>query len=210
MDGVIVDNGHYHKLAWKAFSDKYGIPFSDEKFRTVFFGRTNQEILPVLFQKELSLEELEKLASEKEIIYREVYKPHIVPIAGLVPFMRELKNNKHKIAIATSAPKENVDFVVEALQIDQFIDVVVDDSMVSKGKPHPEIYIKASELLSSSPKNCVVFEDSLSGTKSAFDAVTNVVGLTTTIPEDEHKYTHHIVTDFTEVSIEQLASMFFY
>ena len=51
MDGVLVDNGYYHQLAWEAFCKKYKIPFSDEEFKTVFFGRTNEEILPLLFQK---------------------------------------------------------------------------------------------------------------------------------------------------------------
>ena len=68
--------------------------------------------------------------------------------------------------------------------------------MVSKGKPDPEIYMKAASILRNTTSECVVFEDSLSGTKSAYDAGAKVIALTTTIPSDKHKNAHHIINDF--------------
>ncbi len=207
MDGVIVDNGKYHKLAWGEFCKRHKISFSEEKFRTVFFGRTNDEVLPDLFSCGLSHKEIEEFGNEKEVIYREIYRPELIAAPGFIQFLNELKKNNVPVGVATSAPKENVDFVLEGLGIISLIDIVVDDSMVSKGKPHPEIYLMTASLLNSSPENCVVFEDSLSGTQAAYDAGTKVVAVTTTLPAEEHKSAHRVIKDFREVSVQFVYSL---
>lgn len=202
MDGVIVDNGKYHKLAWEEFCNRHKISFSEEKFRTVFFGRTNEEVLPDLFSRSLTHKEIEEFGNEKEAVYREIYRPELNAAPGFIQFLNELKENNIPVGVATSAPKENVDFILQGLEIKTRIDVIVDDSMVSKGKPHPEIYLKTASLLSSPPENCVVFEDSLSGTKAAYDAGTKVVAVTTTLPAAEHIYAHRVIEDFSEASVQ--------
>ncbi len=207
MDGVIVDNGYYHKQAWEEFCSRYKISFSAEKFRKVFFGRTNEEILPDVFNRELTVQEIEELGAEKEMLYREIYRPHLEAVPGFLYFLNELKEKKIPVGVATSAPKENVDFVLQGLGINHRIDVVVDDSMVSKGKPHPEIYLKAASLLKAYPGKCVVFEDSLSGTQSAYDAGTKVVAVTTTLPAAEHKFAHRVIEDFREASVQFVYSV---
>lgn len=207
MDGVIVDNGKYHKQAWDVFCKRHNIVFSEEKFRTVFFGRTNEEILPDLFNRILSKREIKKFGDEKEAVYREIYSLELKAAPGFDHFFKELKNNKIPVGVATSAPKENVDFVLQGLGIQHLIDVVVDDSMVSKGKPSPEIYIKTASLLNTSPEQCVVFEDSMSGTRAAFDAGAKVVALTTTLPAEEHKFAHLLINDFSEISIAKVQSL---
>lgn len=208
MDGVIVDNGEYHQQAWKEFSHKYGLSFSEEKFKNEYFGRTNEHVLPEMFGKKLSKQEIKKLATEKEEIYRKIYRPHLKPVDGLISFLDELHDNNTPMAIATSAPIENVDFVLKGLGIEKYIEKVITDSMVSKGKPNPEIYLKAAEMLGTKPGNCVVFEDSLSGTKAAWQAGAKVIALTTTLPASKHKYAHRIMNDFKMASIDFIQSLF--
>jgi beta-phosphoglucomutase family hydrolase len=204
MDGVMVDNGEFHYKAWKIFCEKHLLPFAEDTFRNKYFGRTNKQILSGLYGKDLSENELRLLADEKEQIYREIYAPVIQPVRGLKEFIFKLKNAGIPIGLATSAPGENVAFVLNALNITQFIDVIVDDSMVTNGKPHPEIYLKTAEILNADPSDCVVFEDSLSGTKSAFDAGMKVFALTTTISREKHKFAHKIVDSFEEIQVEDI------
>jgi beta-phosphoglucomutase family hydrolase len=204
MDGVLVDNGAYHYRAWKMFCDKFDILFSEDKFRTFFFGRTNEQVLGDLFKNALTAHEIKQLALEKEQIYRDIYAPYLKPVKGLLSFLDNLKENKIPVGVATSAPKENVDFVLLGLGIMKYVDIIVDDSMVSNGKPNPEIFLKAAQLLHTEPKDCVVFEDSLSGTKSAFDAGTKVIALTTTLPAEKHKFAHQIIHDFNEISVTDI------
>ncbi len=207
MDGVIVDNGKYHELAWSKFCSRHNISFSEEKFRTQFFGRVNEEILPDLFGYELTLQEIDKLGAEKEAAYREIYRPQLKAVPGFNTLLTELKKNNIPVGVATSAPKENVDFILKGLNIQDKIDVVVDDSMVSKGKPHPEIYIKSASMLNTRPEKCIVFEDSVSGTRAAYDAGAIVVAVTTTLSAGEHKYAHHIIDDFTEITVDFIYSL---
>ena len=202
MDGVIVNNGEFHFLAWKKFCEKHNISISKDAFKNKFFGRTNEEVLPELFGRELSGEQIKSLGNEKEEIYREIYKPHLKPVNGLVSFLKELKKKNIPVGIATSAPPENVDFVINGLEIRSYIETIVDDSMVSNGKPAPDIYIEAARRLQSKPENCVVFEDSLSGTKAAWDASAKVVAVTTTLPAGKHTYAHKIIPDFEGMSVE--------
>ncbi|HKJ80104.1 MAG TPA: HAD family phosphatase [Prolixibacteraceae bacterium] len=201
MDGVIVDNGKYHQKAWEEFCVRHKISFSEEKFKNKYFGRTNNQVLPELFDKDLSENEVKQLADEKEKIYRCIYKPHLKAVSGLHEFLEELKTNNIPVAVATSAPQENVDFVLKGLKIDKYIQQVVTDAMVLRGKPHPEIYLKAAEMLNVAPPLCVVFEDSLSGTKSAYDSGAKVVAVTTTLPAEKHTHAHKIIVDFTSVNL---------
>jgi beta-phosphoglucomutase family hydrolase len=201
MDGVIINNGDFHYKAWKKFCDKHGISISKDEFQNKFFGRTNEEVLPELFDHNLSNQAIKELGQEKEKIYREIYRPHIQPVNGLINFLQELKKNDVPVGIATSAPPANVDFVIDGLKIRDYIQTVVNDSMVENGKPAPDIYLEAARRLNANPENCVVFEDSLSGTKAAWQAGAKVVALTTTLSAEKHKYAHRIVDDFENVSI---------
>lgn len=208
MDGVIVDNGKYHLLAFKELSRRHAVDFSAETFKKRFFGRVNEEILPELFGRSLSASEISKLADEKEALYREIFQPHLKPLPGFDEFFKELKSKKVPVGLATSAPGENVEFVLQGLNIQNDFDAVVDDSMVSKGKPNPEIYLKAASLLHCRPEQCVVFEDSLSGTQAAWDAGSKVIALTTTLTEREHKFAHHIVKDFSAITLDFILTLF--
>ena len=208
MDGVIVDNGEFHFLAWKKFCEKHNISISKNAFKNKFFGRTNEEVLPELFERDLAKKEIKELGAEKERIYCEIYKPHLKPVNGLVSFLKELKKKNIPVGIATSAPPENVDFVIDGLKIGSYMQTVVNDSMVSNGKPAPDIYLEAARRLNAKPENCVVFEDSLSGTKAAWDAGAKVVALTTTLPAEKHQHAHSIVDDFESVSVQVIKNLF--
>ena len=208
MDGVIVDNGGFHFQAWRKFCDKHSITISKDEFKNKFFGRTNEEVLPELLERDLAKEEIKELGEEKEKIYREIYKPHLKPVKGLINFLEELKNENIPVGVATSAPPENVEFVIQGLKIGAYIQTIVDDSMVTKGKPAPDIYLEAAKRLNSNPKNCVVFEDSLSGTKAAWQAGAKVVALLTTLPAEKHQFAHSIVDDFESVSVDFIQELF--
>jgi len=71
--------------------------------------------------------------------------------------------------------------------------------MVTKGKPDPEIYIKAAKLLEISPEHCIVFEDSISGIKSGQNAGMKVIALITTHKKEELPQTEIQINDFTEI-----------
>ncbi len=204
MDGVIVDNHTYHVRSWAEFCRSKNIPFDEDSFRTKYFGKNTRDTFNGLLDYQLTEEQINTLGEEKERIYREIYKDHIAPVNGLIPFLISLKKAGIKTAVATSAPTSNLDFTLDLLNIRHLFDAIVDASMVSKGKPDPEIYLKAAKLIDISPDKCIVFEDSISGIKSGQSAGMRVVGLITTHSVDELPETYLSIKDFTSISIEKL------
>ena len=204
MDGVIVDNHHFHVKSWEVFCKKYNIPFEENEFRSKYFGKTNQDIFKEMAGNKLTREQIDNLGEEKEQIYRDIYKDFIAPVDGLIPFLNMLRSSGIKTAVATSAPTSNLDFVLDNLKVRHLFDAIVDASMVSKGKPDPEIYLKAAEKLDIKPQQCVVFEDSISGIKSGQSAGMVVVALATTHQPNELPKTPLVVKNFNELTIDSI------
>ncbi len=200
MDGVLVDNNPFHKKAWKVFCQKYGFELSEEQYRNQIYGRTNRNVLESLFPDLLNKNDFLGYAEEKEQIYRQIYDPHIQPVRGLNHLLELLKDKDLKMAVATSAPTKNLDFVMKHLAIRDYFDLIVDESMVEKGKPDPEIYLTVSKKLVLPVERCLVIEDSLSGVQAALSAGMKVVGITTTHEPSELKHTHWVINDFENVN----------
>ncbi len=184
MDGVIVDNIPYHIEAYKVFLKQFGKDITTEYFQTHLNGRTIQELVMEL-KPDASKAEIMRLSEEKEQIYRDLYASHLIAIPGLKKFLEQTKADGIKMAVATSAITANADFTLDGLGIRHYFDAVVDSTMVIKGKPDPQIYLKAADLLNISPSECVVFEDALAGIKSAKAAGMDVVGLYTSLTKEE-------------------------
>jgi beta-phosphoglucomutase family hydrolase len=198
MDGVLVDNAHYHERAFAEYFSRYGTKLAPE-----MFGRGNEELMTELFPNE-SKERRRELADGKEAYYRQIYEPHIKPVAGLIEFLEELHANNVPVAAGSSAPVENIDFVLDKLQIRSYFDVVVVAAMVRKAKPAPDIYLKSAELLNVNPENCIVFEDALAGIKAARTAGMKVVGVATSLPKEKLTETDRIINNFTEITVNEL------
>jgi beta-phosphoglucomutase family hydrolase len=198
MDGVLVDNAHYHERAFAEYFDRYGITLAPE-----MFGRGNEELMAELFPNE-SKERHRELADGKEAYYRQIYESHIKPVAGLIEFLEDLKTNDVLIAVGSSAPVENIDFVLDKLRIRNYFDAVVVAAMVRRAKPAPDIYLKAAELLNIKPEKCIVFEDALAGIKAARAAGMKVVGVATSLPKERLTETDRIINNFTEITVDEL------
>lgn len=211
MDGVLLDNREYHKKAWSEFLKKYTNKenFDYEKIMSEFFGRTNLKIFEYLFDKNISTEELAYWEDVKESLYREITAPVITPLPGLIPFLQNLHDNKIPIAVGTSGPLENVNFVLDAFNIKNLFSAIVDSNQVSKGKPDPEVFLKCAEQLNITSGQCIVFEDSFSGIEAGIAAGMKVVGVAT-----EHtqaillqKGATVAINDFRETDIEKISAL---
>jgi HAD superfamily hydrolase (TIGR01509 family) len=206
MDGVIVDTNPTHKIAIQQFCARYGFNLSEEELRTKVYGRTNRDWITNLFGT-LTESQLEAYAFEKEQLFRELYSPIIEPVKGLVAFLDLLKTNNIPRSIATSAPPANVDFVLSATGIGHYFDLILDERVVSRGKPNPEIYLKSAKALNLPNAQCIVIEDSLSGVAAAKASGSKVIGITTTHSEEELRETDLIIQDFEGLTIDQLKGL---
>jgi HAD superfamily hydrolase (TIGR01509 family) len=177
MDGVIIDSNPIHTVAWKRYLARFDRDIPDLEQR--MYGRRNDEIVREFFGPSLTAAEVTRHGAEKERLYRELMtlevKDRLVP--GVVEFIRSAAGIP--LALATNAEPANVSFVLEAAGIADNFHAVIDGHQVEFAKPHPEIYLKAAELLLTPPENCIVFEDSYAGTEAARRAGARVVGVTT-------------------------------
>jgi beta-phosphoglucomutase len=208
MDGVIVDSNPYHRISLKQFCEKYGHYLSDEDLLTKIYGRTNKEWITNVFGV-LPPEQLHQYAEEKEALYRQLHEKDMVPLSGLRQFLILLDEQKFPKAIGTSAPMTNVEFILRKTGLIGFFDIILKDTDISNGKPHPEIYLKAAERLGLAPDHCIVLEDSLSGIAAGQAAGCKVIGVATTHTPLELAHTDFVISDFEGLNpLELVTSLF--
>lgn len=204
MDGVIVDSNPTHKIALNQFCKEHGYNLSEEDLREKIYGRTNRDWLLNLFGK-LDDDTIRRYADEKEALFRKLYTD-IQPLKGLIDFLDQVNKAGIPRAIATSAPRANVDFTLEKTATGKYFETILDDSFVTEGKPNPQIYLKSAAALGLQPGDCIVFEDSLSGVKAGKRAGCKVVGVTTTHSREELAETDLTIDSFEGVDPELLIS----
>lgn len=206
MDGVIVDNHQYHLQSWLSFFERQGIRMTEAEYKEKVNGRVMHTILPQLLNRPLSTEEIRTLGEQKEIEYRDLYRTAIQPMPGLIDFLEELRQQDIPRAIATSAPPANVEFTLANTQLGSYFPVIVDDTMVTTGKPDPEVYLKSAEQLEMPPERCIVFEDAILGIQAGKRAGMPVVALATTHTREELEVTeaNYIVDTFEGLTTNTL------
>lgn len=206
MDGVIVDNADFHYLAWKQTCDQYGIFLSEEQYQNELNGRTMADTLAVLFSRKFSLAEEKAFSQTKEALYRELYSPHIQPVPGLLSFLTSLQAAGVPLAVATSAPPDNVSFTLDGTGTRDYFSSIIDASMVTHGKPHPEVYTRSGQALGTPAENCWVFEDAIQGVKAGKAAGMHVCGISTTHSADKLHEADKIIANFQGLKAETLIS----
>jgi len=199
MDGVIVDSNPVHRQVWAAYNRRFGIE-TDEALQQRMYGRRNDDIVRDFFGEHLTLAEARAHGAAKERLFRETIGP--VLNEALVPGLREfLERHRHQpLGLASNAEPENVAFLLDTARLRPYFRAVVDGHQVARPKPHPDIYLRAAELLGTSPRDCVVFEDSFTGIDAARAAGMAVVGVGTT--HDELPGVDLEIRDFTSPALE--------
>ena len=207
MDGVIAHTNPYHTEAFKQFFDKHGVAYTLKEFEDHMYGKHNDYIMRHFFKRPLDEAEVNKLAEEKETLFRKIYANHVTPIAGLPAFLNDLKAAGYRLAVATSAPRANLDFIIDKLALRSIMDTALSSEDVTAHKPDPEIYRKTADQLGVRPADCVVFEDSHSGVSAARNAGATVVGVLTSHTADELPPCARYIHDYLGIGANDIAQL---
>lgn len=169
LDGVICSTDEYHYRAWKALADRLGI-FFDRERNNLLRGVSRLASLEIILEKsetDYTSEEKEALAEEKNTLYRELL--HGMSEADLTDEVRntlaELRGKGIKLAIGSSS--KNAPFILERIGLNGYFDAVADGNCITHSKPHPEVFLKAAQMLGLLPDNCCVVEDAHAGVEAA-------------------------------------------
>ena len=177
MDGVICHTNPYHSKAFRMFFEKRNLFPTEEEFSRHMYGKSNSYIFSHFLGRKIEGEELTVFEDEKEGLFREIYARHVSPIEGFLPFLEMLLKKDIKLGVATSAPKANMDLIIDTLQIRSSFGSLMASEDVTNHKPDPEVYLNSAVNLSSGSAECLVFEDSYSGISAAINAEMKVVGV---------------------------------
>jgi len=209
MDGVLIDSYEAHFESWKRLAAETQRQYSREEF-VKGFGRTTREVLQEQWTHvELSEERLKKLGDRKEEIFREQICNDFPAMPGCRELIEELKQHGFSLAIGSSGPPDNVNLIVNQLDIGKTIDVLVTGADVTAGKPNPQVFLLAAEMLNIEPSRCVVVEDAPVGIEAARNAGMKCVGFASTgRTVEELAETDKVVSSFKELSWQSFVDIF--
>ena len=147
----------------------------------------------------------------KEEIYRELGNKDGIKLArGSKDFLKLTPSSIFRCSVGTSTERKNVELAISQHNLSKYFLGAACSEDVSRGKPDPEVFLEAAKILSITPKNCVVFEDSPHGIEAAKRAGMKTVALTTTHPSTTfmHLNPDLLVASLADLSVDQVEKLF--
>ena len=179
LDGVITDTARFHHLAWKRLADTLGIGF-DEELAESLKGIDRRTSLQMILDKggvTLEVAEFDRLADMKNVWYKELIgtmtRDDLLP--GALETLETVRAAGLKVGLASVS--QNAPAILDRLGIADMFDVVVDARLLKRGKPDPEIFLKAAADLGVAPADCFGVEDAVAGVASIKSAGMPALGI---------------------------------
>ncbi|MCT8137040.1 beta-phosphoglucomutase [Anaerobacillus sp. CMMVII] len=209
LDGVITDTAEYHFLAWRNLAESLGISFTRDQ-NELLKGISRMESLDLILElggKSLEYSDEEKiaLAERKNENYLKLIS-NITPkdiLPGIKELLVELKGNDIKIGLASAS--KNAFQVINSLELNDYFDFIVNAANVKNGKPDPEIFRTAADILQVSYENCVGIEDAEAGVAAIKAANMFAIGIGS---EEALKQADVIYKDTTELTYAKIVDQF--
>ena len=168
MDGVIFDTERVYLEIWQSVFEKYGYKMTKELYVNVM-GTGRKNVIKTFLENFGDDLPIEKMYEEKDNQLFYIIENQGIPLKeGVKELFSMLKEKNYKIALATSAKRERVEKQIKDKWLKESFDAIVCGDDVEKGKPSPDIFLKAAKKIDVEPENCFVVEDSPAGIKAAF------------------------------------------
>lgn len=199
FNGTLFMDTPKHEMAWRNYAkQELGITIEQEEYYLNLHGRTNSQIYEYLYKKPQPPELFHKFGQPKEEYYRKLCREEkdiLTLTDGAVELLDLLNQKNIPHAIATSSDIINVTFFKEIFPLDRWFSddrIIYDDGSV-KGKPHPDLYLKAGDRLGISMSELIIVEDAYSGVLAAKNSGAGyVIGIT---PDDKNEFLGKELTD---------------
>jgi HAD superfamily hydrolase (TIGR01509 family) len=205
MDGVLVDTGELHLYTWQVVLEELGYAFSREEFITTF-GQNSYRTLEMLFGEKPAPEFANRIIDRKESLFREMVTGKLELLPGVRYWLEQFHEWGLKQAVASSAPIENINILVDELEIRVYFDAIV-PGVNLPAKPEPDIYLKAAQSVGVPPKRCIVIEDAVHGVEGALAAGMRCIAVTTTNTTTALRGAELVLDDLAELDQKVLQSL---
>ena len=180
LDGTLADSAEYHWLSWRDTLSAEGVAISYEQF-LASFGQKNDRILSTWLPPPHLPEVIQRIGDAKEVEYRRLARTRgLTPLPGAVEWVKRLHETGWRQAIASSAPRLNVEAMLDALGLAAVFDAIASAEDVTAGKPDPQVFLAAAARLQAPANRCVVVEDAAAGIEAARRAGMACIGVSAT------------------------------
>ncbi len=201
LDGVIINSNPAIEAFWKSWTDKAGINLTAPLVRQWIHGRKVQDTIEGLFGHlpESTKEQIEKEGYD----FDSQMQPG--PVTGVIKFIEVLRTLGIPTGIVTSSHYSRMFKMISDIGIEEKIRHFITANDSIRGKPFPDPYLKMGEKLHIPEKNCLVFEDAISGITSAVAAGMQSIGIADASAASDllQQGAQHIIPDFSGISIQE-------
>jgi len=182
LDGTLADSEEYHWLSWRDAMRAEGVELTYDRF-LASFGQRNDRILGAWLGEGADATRIRRIGDWKEAEYRRLAEARgLTPLPGAREWVERLHRDGWKQAIASSAPRLNVETMLHVLKFDGLIEAMVSADEVKKGKPDPDVFLAAAAAVSVPPSRCVVVEDAPAGVEAGRRAGMKTIGVNAKTP----------------------------
>jgi HAD superfamily hydrolase (TIGR01509 family) len=199
MDGVIVDSEPRHERAFLSVLEEIGYANRLPRPFAHYIGRSDRDVWVDFMEVNNPPHALEDLLARKRERVLGILQAEQPIFDGLPVLVRDLAGQGTRLALASGSERPVVDAVLAMADLHRHFVVTVSGSDIERGKPEPDIFLRAAALLGVPPESCVVIEDSKPGVTAARAAGMRVIAITNTHPADELNAATQVVGDYEEI-----------
>ncbi|MEM7384753.1 MAG: HAD family phosphatase [Verrucomicrobiota bacterium] len=205
LDGVIVDSEPWHEKAFLrvfdelGYRDNHGVVFSD------YYGTSDRVVWQDFIERHQPDQTLDELLERREAVFVEFMKEHGPIFSGAASMIPRLEDS-YRLAIASGSRPSIIDLVLTVGSLHAHFEEVVSAQSVENGKPAPDVFLRAAELLGVAPEKCWVIEDAKNGIKAGVAAGMRVIAITNSFPREELSEAEMVVDSYEEIEALLLPS----
>lgn len=207
MDGTVVETTMTHDLpVWTTLFQDYNVRLSLPIFQS-FLGKKASEILHQLVPG-ITDEQIETSLQKRDVLLAQsLHEKGLKTTPGFMNFLLLLQRKGILVALATGAGRKKLEAICKYVPLKDYFPVIVTADDVARGKPHPDLFLRAASMLRIDPKKCIVVEDAHNGITAAHASGMKVIAITTTHPKNELQNADKIIDSFDELTIEDLEKL---
>jgi len=206
IDGVLLDSYNLHYECWRVIAEKHSITLSEKEFDSLF-GRRGNEIVHAIWGEELPDEQVVSIHRKKQALYRENLQRNFPKMDGAIQLIDSLAAEGFVLGIGSSAPPENVEVSLRGLNRTNSFKAVVSGNDVTRGKPDPQVFLLAAQLMEVEPSSCAVIEDAPAGIAAGIAGGMTAIALAGTAPPESLTAAHLVVTSLRQLTPKQIADL---
>ena len=205
LDGVLVDSTDIHFQSWLMALEGYGISLSRDTF-IHYFGQSPDDVTAGILGPNLDPDIRAEIRCRKNTFFDRLVPQVARPMPGAIEWVKNLSGNIPQ-AVATSASYQQATQMLDIIGLANYFQTVITSSDV-RGKPAPDVFLKAAQDLNVKPVHCLVIEDSPSGVEAARNGGMKIIAVCTTNSAESLSNADLILQDLTKLTTNHIKTLF--